>query len=324
MRDDRMEREGFDDRGPMHPLRLTHRPTAIDSRGRLSRWAVSAVAAGLAAVAWTSRAVSQCMPPTSSNEARLMAHYEAPIVFATAAVPRVPDLADVSVTGEVVGVPTPSASISHTSFCYVSDQKGSHLSPVLPRLRLAVGLPAGFALEGSYLPPVEIDRASPNLGSLALTYARQLIGSPRESGLPSLVVAGRVHGTIGRVVGPITCPSSQLQQTQLGQPCYGTKESSDTFYPTSAGVESTLAASHRWLGVFAGTGYTRLTPHFRVGFTNLTGYTDRTLVEVSLDRAVVLGGVTLRVVRALDVSAEAYSVPADLTTWRVAARYRLW
>ena len=120
------------------------------------------------------------------------------------------------------------------------------------------------------------------------------------------------------------CPAVALQQTTTAVPCYGTHESSDTFHPTSGGGEVVVGAStHGGLGVFAGTGYTWLAPHFRVGFTDLNGATDRTLVEVDLQRASVFGGVDLRIVGPVDVAAEVYSVPADLTTWRLSARYRL-
>lgn len=265
---------------------------------------------------------AQCMPPANSDEARLLAHYEAPIVFATADLPAILPLGGLSLTGEVVGVPAPSAAINKADYCYAAKQEDSHLSPVLPRLRLAVGLPAGFAVEGSYLPPVTVDKAQPNLGSLALSYTRLLLAP--ELGGPSVVFAARIHGTMGSIVGPITCPASALQQTQSGQPCYGTQGSSDTFHPTSGGVEATVGAStHGGLGVFAGSGYTWLAPHFRVGFTDLNGATDRTLVEVDLRRAAVYGGISVRVIAALNAAAEVYSVPADLTTWRLAARYRL-
>jgi len=268
--------------------------------------------------------LAQCVPPANSDEARLLAHYEAPIVFATADMPVILPLGGIALTGEIVGVPAPSAAINKADYCYAAKQEDSHLSPVLPRLRLAVGLPAGFAVEGSYLPPVTVDKARPNLGSLALSYTRLLLAPAAGVPGPTVVFAARLHGTMGSVVGPITCPATALQQTQSGQPCYGTQASSDTFHPTSGGAEATVgAATHGGLGVFAGSGYTWLAPHFRVGFTDLNGATDRTLVEVDLRRAAVFGGLSVRIISALDAAAEVYSVPADLTTWRLSARYRL-
>jgi hypothetical protein len=292
------------------------------------RWLVAAPLAWAGAGAVTvlggsaTVALAQCTPPANSNEARLLAHYEAPVVFATADVPTVLPLGGLALSGEVVGVPAPSAAITTTGYCYTAKQEGTSLSPVLPRLRLAVALPAGFAIEGSYLPPITVDRATPNLGSLALSYTR-VVFTPPVTG-PTVLVAGRLDGTMGRIVGPITCSSSVLQQTDPGEPCYGTKESSDAFYPTSLDAEATVGVvTHSRFGAFIGAGYTWLDPHFRVGFTDLEGVTDHTLVEVDLRRAAVFGGISVPIVHALDAAAEVYAVPQDLTTWRLSLRYRL-
>ncbi len=276
------------------------------------------VAAALVAV--PSTAFAQCFPPPNSNEAKLLAHYEVPLNFATLDVPTVVAPWKVTLTGELTGVPAPSASISQTSYCYLSKQDGTHLSPVLPRLRVALSFPAGFGLEASYLPPITIDQATPNLGSFAATYAHDLI-APSEGG-PTVTIGGRIWGTFGRVVGPVTCPSSALQQTQPNEPCYGTQQSSDTFYPNSYGASATVGvANHHGLGGFAGLGYSWQDPHFRVGFTNLNDVTDHTLVEVFVRQASIFGGITVPIVSGLDGAAEVYSVPASLTTWRVSIRY---
>jgi hypothetical protein len=246
------------------------------------------------------------------------------VVFATADMPIVLPSGNLAFIGEIVGVPAPSAAIQHTSYCYAAKQEGSHLAPVLPRLRIEVGLPAGFAVEGSYLPPVTVDKAQPNLGSLAVSYTRRVLTPPAGVTGPTVTLSARLHGTMGSIVGPITCPSNTLQQTAPGQPCYGTRPSSDTFHPTSGGAEAVVGAAFaHGLGLFAGTGYTWLAPHFRVGFTNLNGSTDRTLVEVDLGRAAVFGGVNVGIIRSLDAAVGVYSVPADLTTWRLALRYRI-
>jgi hypothetical protein len=283
------------------------------------RWAIASAMTMLGGTATT--AFAQCFPPTNTNEALLLAHYEAPVTFATADVPTVLPFGGLALTGEVVGVPAPSAAITHTSYCYVSKQENTHLSPVLPRLRLTVGLPAGFAVEGSYLPPITVDHAQPNLGSLALTYTRAVF-TPPASGL-TVLAAGRLDGTLGRIVGPITCPASALQTTDASEPCYGTKESSDAFYPNALDAEATVGAVTRSrFGAFVGGGYQWLAPHFRVGFGDLEGV-NHTLVEVDLHRVAVFGGISVPIVHALDAAAEVYSVPKDLTTWRLSARYRL-
>jgi hypothetical protein len=269
---------------------------------------------------------AQCTPPANSNEARLLAFYEAPIVFSTADAPMRMAPGSVALTAELTGVPAPAANAQQTNFCYAAKQDATHLSPLLPRLRITVGLPLSFAVEGAYLPPVTVDRAQPNLGSLALSYTRSLLAPvDHESGV-SLTMQLRAHATMGSVKGPITCPSSALQTTNEAAPCWGTIPSDDAFYATSEGGEGTLAitAPGGRVTAFAGAGYTALAPHFRVGFTDEDDVTDRTLVEVDLQRGAVFGGVDVQIIRALDAGAEVYSVPADVTTWRVTARYRLW
>jgi hypothetical protein len=262
---------------------------------------------------------AQCVPPANSNEARLLAFYEAPIIFAPADGPMLLAPFHVALTGEVTGIPTPSASLQHTDFCYVSKQEGTHLSPVLPRLRVTVGLPLGFAIEGSYEPPVTIDNAQPNFGSVAVTYTRQVA--------PRVLVAVRGDGTIGITKGPITCPKEALQLTDINEPCYGTKPSNDTFAPRSAGGDGSISynipAFDDRVTVYSGAGYTWLSPNFEVGFTSALGATDHTLVEIDLRRASVFGGVDVRLLHAFDVGAQVYSQPADVTTWRVSARYRI-
>jgi hypothetical protein len=298
-------------------------PARLSRRRRRSTLALGLVAAMAALRA--APAAAQCVPPKNSNEARLLAFYEAPIVFSTIDAPDVLPLGGVALAGELAGVPAAGQNLQETNFCFAAKQDATHLSPLLPRLRVEVGLGAGLAIEGSYLPPVTVDRAKPNLGSLALSYTRALIAPAPEMSGPILTFQLRAHGTVGTVQGPITCPRSSLQTTNPGLPCYGTQPSNDTFSPNSVGGEGTLGLSSPGgrVSAFAGTGFTWLAPHFRVGFTDLEGVTDHTLVEVDLQRGVLFGGVDFRIFRALDASAEVYSVPADLTTWRLAARYRL-
>jgi hypothetical protein len=290
------------------------------------RWRSVSVGAGLAAAIGTACpliAAAQCRPPANSNVAKLMAFYELPIIYATPDAPVVQPLGKVDLTFELVGVPTPPASIEQSDYCYVAKQEGSHLAPVLPRLRVSVGLPAGFVIEGSYVPPITVDRATPNLGSVSLAWDHLLSGPTAAHAGPAITLELRTHGTTGSITGAITCPASSLQQTEPGQPCYGTMPSKDTYYPNSLGGEVAVGiASGRFAG-FAGTGYTWLAPNFRVGFTDLTGYTDRTLVEVDVGRVPVFGGVSFRVIQPLDVAAEVYSNPVDATTWRAVIRYRL-
>ncbi len=293
----------------------------IDEAGR--RWVrVAAGVVGAVCVGLPALATAQCRPPANSNTAKLLTFYEVPIIYATPDAPVVQAPGKLDLTFELVGVPTPPSSITMSDFCYTAKQEGSHLAPVLPRLRLSIGLPAGFVIEGSYVPPITIDQATPNFGSVSIAWDKLLTGPTTEHSGAVVTLQLRVHGTTGSITGPITCPANALQQTDPGQPCYGTVQSKDTYYPNSLGGEVAVgvgSADGRFSG-FAGTGYTWETPNFRVGFTDLNGSTDRTLVEVNVGRIPVYGGVSVRIIQALDAGAEVYSNPIDATTWRVVLR----
>jgi hypothetical protein len=289
-----------------------------------ARAAAGAVAGFVLASA---QARAQCVPPPGSNEAKLLAFYEAPVAFATVMPPEILSPGHFAITGELTGVPAPANALLQTGYCYPAKQEGTHVAPILPRLRLELGLPVGFAVEGSYEPQITVDRAKPNFGSLAVSYTRQLLAplSDEDQRRPGVLLQFRVHGTTGSIHAPITCPKAALQLTDPAAACYGTMPSNDIFYPRSIGTEAVVAARPLFtrLSADAGLGYLWLDPRFRVGFTNATGFTDHTRVEVGLRRAAIFGGVSVRVVGPLDAGAEVYSVPADLTTWRIAARYRI-
>ncbi|HEX6534110.1 MAG TPA: hypothetical protein VF041_05910 [Gemmatimonadaceae bacterium] len=265
---------------------------------------------------------AQCTPPAGSNEAKLLAFYEAPIAFSASAAPEVLPAGAIRVDAEVVPVPSPSKSIEKSQFCFTSKTENTRLAPVFGRPRLTVGLPAGFQVEASYVPPVRVADAEPNLASFALSNVRLIRNAPAA---PSLALMLRAQGTIGRVRGPITCPRRDLQQADDTIPCFGSTPSKDTFHPYQFGGEGALALTTpggRW-SFWVGGGVSWLRPRFQVGFTDATGYTDSTRVSVNLVRGSVFGGVTTHVTQAIDLSAQVYSVPADATTLRFGAGWRL-
>jgi hypothetical protein len=273
--------------------------------------------AAAAALAGARVAHAQCVAPIHSNEAKLIAFYEAPIVFAPAGAPGALAPGGLSLTGDVTYVPPAPRSIQTTTLCYASRPQSTKLAPVAPRLRLALGLPFGFAIEGSYLPPVTVRDATPNFGSLAVSYTRAVT--------PFVTLEGRAHGTVGTIRGPITCPSSGLQQSNPAAPCFGSRQSNDTFYPRSAGADLSagVTPARGRMTVYGGVGYAYYPGRFQVGFTDLSGTTDNTVVVTGLSRESVFGGVEFRIIDALSAGAQVYSVPADVTTFRVSARYHL-
>ena len=268
-------------------------------------------------------AQAQCRPGSNSNEAKLLAFYSVPIAFSALDAPRRQPGWHLELQGELSPVPTADPAIEHASECYTaSSQQHSRLTHVFARPRLLLSLPMGLAIEASYIPPVQIGDAHPHLGSAALSETAALGGF---GVFASSALMLRAHGTIGHVRGPITCAEGSLQQTDPELGCYGTRPSDDTFNPNIFGLEGIYGVSTRGgrFDFFAGSGVTWLRPRFEVGFTNLDGFTDNTQVEVDLTRVSVLGGATLHLPAAFALTAEVYSVPKDVTTWRVAASYRL-
>src|SRR5690242_19540210 len=277
----------------------------------------AALAAALGTIAFGA-ARAQCRPPASSHEARLLAFYEAPVLFSMGSAPERLVPGAVRIGGEAIPVPSPDPALTHPSFCYQYTTNNTKLAPLFGRPRIVVGLPAGFAVEGSYIPPVSVSSARVTLGSLALSRTQSI-----ALGRGIVVLQLRAHGTLGRIHGPITCPRASLQLQDVAAPCYGTVPSRDSYDPKSLGVEAGAATQLGRLDVFAGGGANRLDPRFRAGFTDALGNIDRTTVDVALVRGVAFGGATLHLRHDLAVSGQLYVVPADVSTLRLGVAYRV-
>lgn len=260
-------------------------------------------------------ASGQCLPPEDSNEARLLAYYEAPIVFSPQLTPGRLRAGGFAIAGDLTYIPKPDPSLQRTGRCFTPKEESTQLSPVFPRPRLVVALPFGVTIEGSYLPPLKIAGAQANLlsGSVSLSQGvGSWLGGPVTASL-------RAHGTRGWVRGAITCAKSALQQQEPSDPCYGTRASRDTFRPNAWGVEALLSRtmlSDR-VGVYGGAGMNWLRPRFQVGFTDGTGFVDRTRVEVDLTRAALFAGAEWRLRGMVSATAQLYAVPEDVTLFRL-------
>ena len=272
------------------------------------------VALFMVAVAHVSAA--QCKVGSETNEAKLLAYYAVPLAFSPSGLLERQKPGSVRAAFELTIIPQPPDALRHTGVCFLPKEENSQLSSVLPRPRLAVGLPAGFFLEATYLPPVTVSNATPNMVSLALGFVRQLTGH--------VGVALRGHTTFGRVRGPITCPTSALQHNDSTKACYGDEHSTDTYHPNIAGVEGALT----WSGTsrvagYAGAGFSSLRPRFQVGFQPSNKPFDSTRVETNLSRITLMLGGRYQISRLIQGTAEVYSVPKDMTTVRVGAAVRL-
>ena len=137
----------------------------------------------------------------------------------------------------------------------------------------------------------------------------------------------RAHGTIGHVSGPDhlraeLAAADRSRGGVLRRPDRRTTRSSRT----CIGLEGVYGVTSRGgrFDFFAGSGVTWLRPRFEVGFTNLDGITDNTQVEVeSHARGRCSAARRCNLPAFFALTAEVYSVPKDVTTWRLAASYRL-
>jgi hypothetical protein len=256
-------------------------------------------------------ATAQCLPPRDSHEAKLLAFYSVPIVF-SADIPALSlPAGSVRIAAEGAFVPTASSSLQQTDYCYTGRAENTSLTSFFGRPRVAVGLPDGFGFEVSYLPPITVQSATPNLASAAIWLTRPVSSK--------FLLTARLHGTTGLVKGPITCPKSALQQQDSEAPCYGTSESKDEFRPDMAGLELIASSNPATAGrvrFSAGLGVNQLYPRFKVGFSDLLGGTDHTRIEVNLTRITALAGATVSLSKRCDASAQVFSSPADATTVR--------
>ena len=263
---------------------------------------------------------AQCRPPANSHEARLLAFYEAPFTFSMAGAPARLAAGSVRVEAEAVPVPSPDAELQHPSYCYQYTTNNTRLAPLFGRPRLTIGLPANFSVEASYLPPITVGDARATVASFALERTQT---APFSGGRLELAI--RAHTTVGKVLGPITCPRQSLQLMDEAAPCYGTEPSRDAFHPDASGIEAALGTSgdRGRVAAYVGGGISALRPRFRAGFTDGHGLVDRTTVAVDLIRGVLFGGATFQVSSKVALAAQLYSVPADVTTLRLAGEYRI-
>jgi hypothetical protein len=189
-----------------------------------------------------------------------------------------------------------------------------NLISILPRPRVAIGLPAGLTFEASWIPPIKVNGAEPNIFGAAL-------GKTMDLGKRGMVLGLRLHATTGVIHAPITCDEEALQET-LSE-CFNGTISDDEYHPNTFGADASIGWS---LGggsfqPFLGGGYNLLHPRFRVNFTNQFGETDRRRVEVDLNRAVLFAGATWFPAPRLGISGQVYSAPSDAVTGRITLSY---
>lgn len=260
-----------------------------------------------------------CTVPAASNEGKMLAHFAALLAFSAPGPARALPAGAIVLGGDLTWLPEPSSGVGQSSgICGFQKSEHTGLSPVLPRPRVTVGLGGGLSIEAMYLPPVTVLDATPNMGSLALAWTH---GLGTTDGALDLTL--RAHGTFGHVNGPITCPTSALQQSAAAKPCYGTAASDDRYQPNVLGAEASLSTVSGAWAWFGGVGYNKIDPHFQVSFQGIIGPRDQNRVQMSASRVALFGGGAFAATSGVDLTAQLYSVPEDATTGRVGFRWRL-
>jgi hypothetical protein len=276
-------------------------------------WAGAALL--LAAPAAAAQTGVTCRPGDDSNEARTLATMAVAVTFSPAGAARPLPPWRIEVGLEAASVPQVDSAEAVPTVCRPGKPaENVNIISVLPRPRVRVGLPGGLAFEGSWVPPLRVNGARANLVGLALARPLAVLGGRG-------VLVPRVHATLGEVRAPVTCPEEALDDPE--STCFEGTESDDSWRPGLFGVDLALAWPSGRFAPYAGAGWTHLDPTFQVNFTNSAGQLDDTRVEVTLERIALFAGVTWAATPQLAVSGEAYAVPADAASFRLAARYTL-
>jgi hypothetical protein len=275
----------------------------------------------LFAVAGAGRVSAQCRPAENSNESQLLAFYSAPFTFSPYRTPEVLPAAAVVAGLEATFVPDPDADLRVPEACPGRPLFNMDPAPIFVRPRVTFALARGLELEASYVPPIRGAGIEAHIASAGLSWTTPL-RSTSIGGAPRFVV--RAHGTVGHVRGAFMCPPELLQQTNPAAPCFGPNESRDRFEPNMLGLETAAAWETVVTGLagYLGIGVNSLRPRYQVRFTDVNGNVDSTRVAVNLTRFAAFSGVTWRANPHFELSGQVYSVPADLTTARLAAAYR--
>jgi hypothetical protein len=176
-----------------------------------------------------------------------------------------------------------------------------------------VPLPGGLALQASWDPPIKINGAKANLVGLSLDKVFA-VGE-------RFAASFEAHATLGTIHAPITCDQDALSDPV--SECFQGTLSDDKYSPNIYGADVIVGLGSGTIRPYLGGGYNRLQPRFQVNFTNQFGSTDRTLVEVNLDRGVVFGGASWAVGERIDLTGEVYAAPTDAVTARLLFRAAL-
>ena len=254
-------------------------------------------------------------------EGRLMAYYSAALAFSPVGAPRIAASRWGGSFGlEVSYLPALSEAQRSGGF---SKTESTNLAPVIPRPRLSLSLPAGFSVEGSWIPPVRAFGVTANLVSAAISRPFAMRNG--------IVLTPRVAGTTGSVKGPITC-NRELEDRGGGDAIFYAHvchsiESEDRFEPMAVSGEVVASRSIRGgsIAPYAGIGVRHERNTFDVGVRFSDGAFDpnHPILKLDLTRGYGFAGATWAGPRRSALSGEMFYAPGSLLTARVQASMRL-
>ncbi len=228
---------------------------------------------------------------------------------------------------ELDSVPSLSAAERTVGFDGTKEEDFDRTS-VFGRPRIAVGLPGGWSLEGSYLPPVDISGIEPELVALAVGRA-----AFRQRAFP---VAFRLVAQRGRFDGDITCSAREIAE---GPNEFGCETpSADTMDLESLSFETTVSrrsTPDRRLAPYLALALHRLDLDFQVR-AEYRGLVDRSTLSASGTTYSAALGVTTRAGDRWRAAAELFFTPLEVArppgrdagfesfvNLRLALRYRI-
>lgn len=262
-------------------------------------------------------AQGDCFPPDDSNEAKTFAIFAVPFAFAPATAPAPMEAWTARIALEASYLPNVDDETATPTVCRPGKgPENTDFGSLVPRPRVILVLPGGIGLEVSWIPPVRVRDAEPNLFGFAL-------GKNFRLGEGGMVLGLRLHATTGSIHAPITCDEAALQDSN--SECFNGTRSNDKFQPNAFGAEAAVGWSLGGGRVqpFLGAGVNLLRPRFQVNFTNQFGQLDNRRVEVDLKRAALFAGASWYPVPRLGITGQIYSAPSDAVTGRVTVSYGL-
>ena len=204
------------------------------------------------------------------------------------------------VAGELGHIPRLSESQQRVGFSGTK-QEDLNKSPVFGRLRVQMGLPAGFVAEAGYTPPITIRDAS-SRHILALAVGRRVWTQGR------FTLSLRGFAQRGSAKGDITCPA-RLAGADAAENPFGCEEpSNDRIDLDYYGADAT--ASWRFEGWRAHLGVGVVRTDLAVQVDALTsGQRDRSLLTSRATRRFLAAGASHDLSRCWSVAAEVLHVP---------------